>query len=150
MDAGQRGLPIREVDQADPGDRSVEAAFFELEQVLAVGLQRLHRRKACLGRDASGVLEDGRRDVGGQHAAGRPDQSRGGERLPTCSGSDIENAVTVADTGGAEHGSGRFTEPVLDRRPPSVPGLRGLLPLCAGGPLEHDRVEADGHGVPSV
>ena len=65
---------------------------------------------------------------------------------PPAPAATSSTAAAGGDAGRVEHALGRRAEPVLQRRPPAVPGLGGVLPLPAGGGLVLDRIEA--HRVP--
>ena len=69
------------------------------------------------------------------HRAGGADPAGRGQGLAAGAGRHVEHPGAGRDAGGVEHALGRFAEPVLQRRPPAVPGLGGVLPLLAGGGL---------------
>ncbi len=81
---------------------------------------------------------------------GRTDPAGRGQGLSAGAGGDVQHAITGADLGGVEHLLGGGTQPRLDRRSPTVPGLGGVLPLDAGGRLEGVGVKGGGHRISSV
>ena len=131
VDALQGAAAIGQVDQPEAGDDGVVGARVDLER-LAVHLTGDDVGEPRLAGDAGCVLEDRRRDVGGQNGTLRTDALGGPHGLAAGSRGDVEDAGSGPDSGEIEHQLGRFAQPVLERRSPRVPRLRGLLPLLAG------------------
>ncbi len=94
-----------------------------------------------LARLDLGELEKVRRDVGREDRAVRADAPSRRQRLATRAGRDIQHPIAWPDLCQVEHQFGRLTEPILDRGAPTMPRLRGLLPLRASGLFVTGRIE---------
>ena len=117
--------------------------------MFAIQLARGDGRQARVARGLFRVLQDGRRDVGGQDPSGGADAPCSRQALSTRAGGHIEDTIAGRNTCGVEHPLGCRTEPVFDQQAPPMPRLRGILPLRVRGDLVLPRVERRaGHGVP--
>ena len=110
-------------------------------EILAVQHLGLDVAVSGLARVLRGEGEDVRRDVGGEHVAGRTDALGRLQRLIARAGSDVEHAVAGPDLRHVEHDLGRGPEPRAQQRAPVVPGSGGGLPLLAGHLLVLDGIE---------
>ena len=123
---------IAKQHQSEPADHRVEARGFDF-QVFAVGDLKLHVRQASALRVVFGQGEDGRRQVGGQHAAAGADAARDHQRLFASAGGNVEHPRAGADAGHAEHALGGPRKPGADQRTVRVPAWGRAVPLGAGG-----------------
>ena len=150
-DLGERPVLVGEVDQADAGDRGVEASRRATADRSSPSASRVATLPSPASAAASrGVLQDGRRDVGGEHVTGR--HRRGGRRR--ASGRRRRRRRR----GPASRCRCRASSSIASVAAPSQSSMAGpqrcqasaaVLPLGAGGGLEGDGVEGGGHGVSS-
>ena len=96
----------------DAGGQGVERLAVDFARRDDVG----QSRGARIG---GGEVEQRRRDVGGEHMAGRADPPRRGERLLAGAGRHVEHAAAGSDARQVEHRLGRIAEPARRGTAPS-------------------------------
>src|SRR5579883_1408691 len=140
----ERLLLIREVNQADARDYSVECFRLDLK-ILAVQHPRFHHAQPGSACIASSKLENIRGDISGQDISSWTNAPGSGQRLTACARSHVENATIGAHACQVEHGLCGRAEPLLDERSPTIPGSSRRLPLVARGFLVVNGIKRRSH-----
>jgi len=110
-------------------------------KIFAVHHSHGHIRQALTQCIVFSKRQDRGCNISGQHLPRIPYPSSRGQRLPAGPSGDIQDAPTLPDAGEVEHYYGRRSQPILDRRRPTIPRIRSGLPLLRRGLLVPEGVE---------